>query len=221
MRKALTAMFDGSDPRNMEEQLADLAAYTGGQVPGLNPIITIPVNWAMYRAGHNPYDYFRNRPILTNDEWLAGGGSAIKGMLKWTAGQLGIKNFVNWNPNADTTLQMAISMIPPLNSVLKISDYGHREKANQIEDAMARDRAKLRLLLPGHVYKIYREYTGLRSVRRDARTYPQQERYMELSFWYRNVFAPRFEIMMEFDADKKPAKIKAMAQEIGELTDKD
>lgn len=62
----------------------------GGQVPGINPMLTTSAMWWKYLVdGKNPYDSFRGRELLSKDVFEAGGAPAIQELLRQTWNNLG------------------------------------------------------------------------------------------------------------------------------------
>jgi len=179
------------------EQFTSLVKYGGGQVPGLNPLLDIPHKWQLYLAGENPMDYYYGRPILTNDEHLRGGWDATVGMLKWTADQSGIRSFVRFNTQADTTLEGAIERTPIVNSLISISDYGYRQQQERPGERRQRQRARLRRTLPEAVRTNLSEYWQVVAVPAEDRTTEQWTKYYRLNTWYHSAYRPTWEAMLE------------------------
>ena len=69
--------------------------YAGGQLPGLNPLISVGMAWRDFATGEQPRDKFG--PIVSNDRMLEGGG--LEEMAKYTANQLGAGIVVRFSPN--------------------------------------------------------------------------------------------------------------------------
>lgn len=212
--KVLVGALSSDDELLTWRKWTDLLSYAGGQLPGLNPFLTIPSGWATYMSGQNPMDYFRNSPILANDEWLAGGWTGARGMLSWTAQELGVQNFIKYDPNADSTLEFTLSAVPVANSLFMVSDYGYREKQRRVDEALDRDKARLRLMLSDNVRKDLRDYRRLAQIAKEQRTPQQMDRYLHLSVWYRTVFSPTFEQMLDYHEAGKNARVKQLAREL-------
>jgi len=166
-------------------QLGDVFAGISSQVPGTNTLIELGQNWTTFLAGRNPRDNFRNRYILSDDQWLAGGWDAAKPMFGWTLEQTGITNFFNYDSKADTLTEMSISATPILNRFIKISDRGVYQSQAKAEEADKRDMAKVRLSLPDQVNGLRTEYNYLKT-RGENRSERETMRYFELGQWYRS-----------------------------------
>ncbi|XHR29915.1 MAG: hypothetical protein ACFUZC_05040 [Chthoniobacteraceae bacterium] len=189
-------------------------AFGAGQTPGIHPLISFAKNWTDYLSGQNPMDGFRNRPILSNDQWLAGGWDGMKGMIGWTWQQAGLGNFVSYNPNADTSTEFVMGAAPLLNRVLKVSDYGYREQQklqNQVDSTKS---AEMRLAMPDNVKQLSNEYNALKSVKLMQRTDEQQSRYLQLAAWYNRIYRPTEEMILRSQEDKMPTR--ELFKEIGE-----
>jgi hypothetical protein len=165
-------------------QLGDVFSGISSQVPGANPMVELSQNWTTFMAGRNPRDNFRNRYILSDDQWLAGGWDAAKPMLGWTLEQTGITNFFSYDPDADTLTETAISSTPILNRFIKITDRGVYQNQAQTQEADKRDLAKVRLALPDQVNGLRTEYNYLKT-RGDNRSERETMRYYDLGQWHR------------------------------------
>jgi hypothetical protein len=67
-----------------------LTSFWGGQVPSMNSLLQVAYMWASYEIfGHNPYDTFRGRTMLSDTEYAAGGWHARQRLIKHTWNSLG------------------------------------------------------------------------------------------------------------------------------------
>ncbi|RMH30562.1 MAG: hypothetical protein D6692_01745 [Planctomycetota bacterium] len=171
-----------------------LLGFAGGQVPGINPAIDIPLKWGEYLAGRNPVDSFRGNHVLTNTEYLAGGWAAMGKMLRWTYNQTGVQNWVRWDPEAKTVMEMTVSALPGVNRLIGVTDRGVRELIDAQKEGEAAGRAKIRVRLPKEVQSLYGEYQFLRSAGK-FRSELQEQRWQQLRIWYNNVYSPLFEAL--------------------------
>ena len=166
-------------------QIGDVFAGISSQVPGTNTLVEVAQNWSTFLAGRNPRDSFRNRNILSDDQWLAGGWEATKPMLGWTLGASGITNFFNYDIEADNLTELSISATPVLNRLIKISDRGVYQNQAKVEEADKRDMANVRLSLPDQVNGLRTEYNYLKG-RGENRSERESLRYYDLGQWYRS-----------------------------------
>lgn len=180
----MTVAGEGSKPG-----AANVLNFGADQLPGLNPFGELVLGWTDYLEGENPKDSFRGRGVLTNAEWLAGGWPAMQGMLGWSAEQVGLTNFVRWDPTAATTKEMALSAVPGINRFLQTTDAGYRERQAQLQQDDARARARLRLALPKNVQELLTEYYYLRGIKADLRTIEQTHRLLELQSWQSRIYS--------------------------------
>jgi hypothetical protein len=196
-------------------QLGEVFGGISSQVPGQNTLIEVGQNWTTFLAGRNPRDDFRNRNILSEDQWLAGGWEATKPMLGWTLGATGITNFFNYDTEADTLTEMTISATPVLNKFLKISDRGVYQNDLKLNQADERDMAKVRLSLPDFVNGLRTEYNYLKT-RSEQRSEREEFRYQELGMWnraYRNAM-DEVETSMELgNRSSAQSAIRSLVQE--------
>jgi len=213
--KVLSASIRSAKGDPTAPQLGDVFAGISSQVPGQNTLIEVGQNWTTFLAGRNPRDDFRNRNILSEDQWLAGGWEATKPMLGWTLGATGITNFFNYDTEADTLTEMTISATPVLNKFLKISDRGVYQNDLKLNQADERDMAKVRLSLPDFVNGLRTEYNYLKT-RSKQRSEREDFRYQELGMWnraYRNAM-DEVETSMELgNRSSAQSAIRSLVQE--------
>jgi hypothetical protein len=213
--KVLSASIRSAKGDPTAPQLGDVFAGISSQVPGQNTLIEVGQNWTTFLAGRNPRDNFRNRNILSEDQWLAGGWEATKPMLGWTLGATGITNFFNYDTEADTLTEMTISATPVLNKFLKISDRGVYQNDLKLNQADERDMAKVRLSLPDFVNGLRTEYNYLKT-RSEQRSEREEFRYQELGMWnraYRNAM-DEVETSMELgNRSSAQSAIRSLVQE--------
>lgn len=183
----------GEPSRPAMNDLAELMAYGGGQLPGVNPIVGIGAKWKEYMEGLNPWDSFRGRHVLSNAEYLAGGWESLKPMLGMTFDQSGLGNFYRYNPEAETVTEAVIANAPVIQRLVKISDRGYAESQERALDAEKSADARLRLKMPENVQKLAGEFSHLRSLGTKGRTPQQQVRYDQLKAWNRVVYTPAYE----------------------------
>ncbi len=183
--------------------LAGNLGIVDADVPGLNPLLKIGGGWKTYLSGENPFDSFRDRHVLSEDEHLAGGMEANKTMLAWTLGQMGTQSFFRYNPRSETTTEIAIDNTPLVNGFLKVTDYGYRQQQEAAQLADKMPKAEERLALPSDVRKIRQEFTYLQSLSK-FRTPEQTQRYLLLKGWDQAVYQRGMEdILNSDDATRK------------------
>lgn len=190
-------------------QLGDVFGGISSQVPGANTLVELGTGWTTFLAGRNPRDEFRNRNILSEDQWLAGGWDATKPMLGWTLGVTGITNFFNYDPEADTFTELAISSTPMVNKFLKITDRGVYQNQTQLKQADERDMAKVRLSLPKFVDGLRTEYNYLKT-RGNLRSERENDRYLQLGAWYRTYRQTMDEIETGMELGQRPSSRAAL-----------
>lgn len=169
-----------------------LAGYSGGQLPGINPALGIASKWVDYSNGNNPYDSFRGRHVLSNNEWLAGGWSSFKPMLGMTFNDAGLGNFYRYNPEADTTLEMTLGNAPILQRLVKVSDRGFAEQQRATITRGQAEDARLKMELGRISAELAQEHNFLRSLSKQ-RTPAQEARYGQLREWNRRIYTPTME----------------------------
>lgn len=124
----------------------DLAAFTGGQLPSLSPMLEMLTTWGEFLTGGNPRDNFRNQEILTKDEAAAGGMEAIEPMIRWTINQSGMVHMDIRDRLRDETLfEKVLAFTPIINRFIRVSDYGKSEKLHDVVAAQAKEEAQARI----------------------------------------------------------------------------
>jgi hypothetical protein len=118
-------------------------------MPGLTNTIALPITWAMYFAGFNPRDNYRNEPIIYEDEFSAGGKYALTQMLKhtWNETLGGILGRMSMRENnKQTSLIQKISLhTPVINAFFDVTDYGVYEEATKLGEAAEKEASITRL----------------------------------------------------------------------------
>lgn len=143
-QRPLSAVVDAAIASAMQEgQPADWgAAFTtaGRELPGANPIWGLAADWKTYWFGGNPYDDFRGRAVLTDDEQKARPETAIPGLKAmgrhtWnsTVGSLaGRIPDPAQSGDSPLTVPKGILRLPVVGQMLgrwiKISNAGYRER---------------------------------------------------------------------------------------------
>jgi len=147
--KGLNLPKNGVHPKDF----AQILSYTGGQLPSITPVIDAVFSVSQFLAGQNPYDFFRGRNVLKDDEFKAGGKYALIPYLKWQFQQLGGGTFMRFEIHEQTPTEKSLLQIglnaPLVSNVvgrfIKVSDYGSTEKAREITDIIESERAANRI----------------------------------------------------------------------------
>ena len=125
-------MLNFMKERNLNS-LQDVLAIGAGQMPNMTPVITILQGWGQYLTGKNPYDAFRGRTLIDDTTFQAGGTAGLKKMVQWTANTFGLSQFTTYDPSRNDTVETAVQILPGINRILKISDYGLTEKSKEVQ----------------------------------------------------------------------------------------
>lgn len=141
-----------SEPEKLAqlETYTDLVSYAGGQVPSVTPVATAGFNLMQFVAGENPYDFFRQRPVLTDDQQEAGGMERVKPFLTYMFQQLGgnvfVKLYTNETVPKNPSLSEKIASLPVVGNIagrfIKASNYGEVEKVREISDEVRSEKAR-------------------------------------------------------------------------------
>jgi hypothetical protein len=184
--------------------LSDLINFSGGMVPGLNPVLTLANTWTQYASGLNPRDRLRGNPILTNNQFQVGGWESLKGMFAYTWDQVGGGNFVRYDPNAQTWQEHTFGSLPILSRAVKITDTGLRERQRNAEAALDARNARIRVAMPDTVNRLLAEYYRINAIRSENRTPDQAQRLFKLAAWYQDIWMPQYRAMQELPPDFWP-----------------
>lgn len=133
-------MRANSNNRPLMQDVTDIFSFMGGQLPSMSPVVDVTRATGQFLGGQNPYDYFRGRNVLTDQEYEAGGMYAMKPFAIWALNQLGAGVFFKsyntmQSPESKTWVQKVVEA-PVLSNVVgrfvKVSDYGEYEKNKAI-----------------------------------------------------------------------------------------
>lgn len=148
--KSLKGLF-GDDMQ--KEDLTNLLAFTGGQVPSLSPILDSMRVVGQFLVGQNPQDFFRGRNIIPEEAFEAGGEHALKPLALWLFQNLGGGVFWTYyvteqSPGTESWRQKALRL-PVISNIVgrwvKISDYGQKEISRRIKGEESQKAATQRL----------------------------------------------------------------------------
>ena len=174
--------------------VGQIMAVPQGELPSLNPFLSLPAKWATYTAGMNPIDEHRGRSILTDDELKAGGWPAAKKMLIHSLDKMGVSNFLRYDEKSNTVSEFAVSSTAPINRFLKITDAGESERARDEVAGEEKAIAQVRVDLSEDVRAATREYAWLQKLA-ERRTPQQTLRYAVLKQWNGQIYRPQIEAM--------------------------
>jgi len=135
------------------DQLQQIFAFGAGQMPQLTPALAIGTGWIQYLSGQNPYEPFRGGNVLTDTEYKAGGGSALKKMVEWTANEFGLTSFFTYTKDSKSTFESIIQLTPVINRLLRVSDSGVSQDLRQIRKSIEQEQAQITLLKRGEFKK--------------------------------------------------------------------
>jgi len=137
------------------ETAVQLLKYGGGQLPTLNPLITIGSDAFAYMSGRNPYDAYRGRPKIDETVFRAQNAETLKAVAGNMWNDLGGTLIYRFKGDSDiavkTELEQVLGM-PIIDDIvgrfIKVSDRGNteylRELANDEEKTRARTVLRLR-----------------------------------------------------------------------------
>jgi hypothetical protein len=171
------------NPEHPQALPTELFAYGEGVLPSPSPVLEIASAWTQYAGGRNPYDPFRQRPIIGQKEFDAGGTAAAAEMFNWTLNQAGVLNLAKYDRNANTTTEAVVGAAPVLNRALKISDQGRREQQMNSERLDTQAKARLRVQYNEATQSLLAKHAWLQQLGPEKRTPVQEQLYHELHDW--------------------------------------
>ncbi len=150
------------------QDVGDILSFTGGQLPSLTPAISAIFGAAQYAAGQNPYDFFRNRPVIPEKEFNAGMTHSLKPFINWELQQIGLgtiwRGYVSQQAPETKTWVQKIGETPILANIwgrwVKVSDYGTIEKNRRIIKNVKRENDKRLLNERNLLDDAVKEYRG-------------------------------------------------------------
>jgi len=177
---------------------AQLLEYGAGQLPSINPAISTTVQVVQFLTGHNPYDYFRQRTVVPETEFAAGGWAATREFLKHLANQNGFSLVYRFRyataTEAATELEEVLDM-PGLGNTLgrfiKVSDYGTVQDLNEIAEMESKRRAReilrvreiIRREMEGKPLRPEEEETLVQEAAYAKRRRKREEAYSQGGYW--------------------------------------
>jgi hypothetical protein len=130
--------------------LTQVLSYTGGQLPSVTPVIEGTVNTMQFLAGQNPYDFFRGRPVLSDEEMAAGGTVAGKKFAAFLFEQMGggifLKLYTNEPFPKEKSPGEAVFQLPVAGNVInrwvKISNVGQYQRDREVINELRQEEAR-------------------------------------------------------------------------------
>lgn len=144
------AMRINNNDRDVLRDVQEIFSIGAGQFPSLSPTIGTGLAIAQFAFGQNPYDFFRNRNVIPDDAFKAGGTYALKPFATWLFEQMGgsviMKTYVTEQMPSSKSWQQKVLELPILSNVagrwIKVSDYGQYEKTKAIEMGIEQRKAQ-------------------------------------------------------------------------------
>ena len=159
------------------EDIANIASFSAGQLPNVSPVITTGFSTVQFLAGQNPYDFFRNRNVLSEQEFKAGGTDAAKPFAGWLFQQLGGGVFVKFytgeqTPKEKSTAEKIVGL-PIISNIVgrfvRVSDVGVRETLREEIKPIEKEQAKRQLqetrLVNDYVARFQKEGGGDQAIK--------------------------------------------------------
>lgn len=147
----IMSMF--KNEQSFVKDLADVASYTGGQLPSPSPLFDVVSSAFQFASGKNPYDAFRGREVLSEEVFKAGGLPATKAYLGWLFQQVGGGVFYRFyhepsKPREEGVVEKTVNL-PVVGNVIgrffRVSDYGQTERLREVIGMAQQEEARERL----------------------------------------------------------------------------
>lgn len=148
-------MLNLTEGKTLEEGLKGMFAYGVSHItPSLSPAITAASTTMQFLQGQNPYDTFRGREIIPDDEFKAGGIYALVPFLKYQFQSVGGSilfgaSVLENSPKGNTSVLENVINAPIVSNVLRrlvrVSNYGQSELNRAAAKEEARKQAIQRI----------------------------------------------------------------------------
>lgn len=213
-----------SDEQQAKSILPLLTGFAGGQLPGVNPAVSLADGWRQYLSGQNPIDNFRNQPLMSDWKFRAGGWTSTQPMLAWSLEQTGATNLVRWDSKAETMMETVLSATPVLNRAVKITDQGFRDRDRNLQELQAKNAAQIRAAVGDDVNRLLAEHarlSALNALGEDHLTPVQRDRYESLQMWYGKIWKEaREDMASDKDRAQWPRLVKDLREESAAFLEK-
>lgn len=151
------------------KSIQQVLSYTGGQLPSVTPSIELLISTSQFLSGRNPYDFFRGRSVLTEDEFKARDFRTLKKFLGWEFQQLGggiiWKFYAGEQRPREQSVGQFILKLPIISNVIgrfiKISNYGQVEQFRTEIGEVQKEEARVRLDERAAINDAIRQYMEL------------------------------------------------------------
>lgn len=122
--------------------LAKVFEFGAGQFPGFSPVGALTLDWLDYAGGNNPYSRFRQKNVIDQTVFAAGGTPALIEMFKHTANSLGINAILKFEQYEDMgdrgSIEKAVEFPLLVNNLIgrfiKVSDTGVSDKIRSMAE---------------------------------------------------------------------------------------
>lgn len=168
--------------------------------PHMNPWITSAGVWADYLHGQNPWDSYRQRNIVPEQEWKAGGWYAGKPIIQWQLNQLGILSTLAHaaigKPGEQETLSETILGSVP-GGFVQESNRGILEQEELAAALDDQEKTRFRLGVPAEVREAVRERYRLDLIKSHDTDPTDAHRRAVYTAWYDRVYLPLMRAMQQ------------------------
>lgn len=224
MRKLYEAGVEGEDI-NPTELFQGGWSETAGT---FSPPVDMAMRWGEYGMGHQPYDSYFHRPIVSDTEMRAGGWEAHRKMLAWTFKKFGAVEDLTkpltapllgeaMQEGQSTTLESQLQSIPYASGLLKITDRGHKE--DLFERARETDLAtdKVSVMVDKGSSRLAAEHHAMSRLK-EKLTEEEQAHYGRVHWWYQSVYLPYRKFMRDELQLGQKERATAIADDLKQLT---
>jgi len=144
------------------KSVMDVLSFGAGQLPNLSPSFIGLGVLISYFSGNNPYDFYRDRPIIPEKEFKAGFHRSFPILLDWLVKNQGLAIVLpSYSPKNPTALEKFLSL-PVISNIIgrwiKVSDQGLREKLSKSEKLIEQKKAERYLEIRDRIDDYVKEY---------------------------------------------------------------
>jgi hypothetical protein len=144
------------------KSVMDILSFGAGQLPNLSPSFIGLGALISYLSGNNPYDFYRDRPIIPEKEFKAGFSRSFPILLDWLIKSQGLNVMLpSYNPKNPTALEKFLSL-PVISNIagrwIKVSNQGLTENLSKSEQSIEQKKAERYLEIRDRIDNYVKEY---------------------------------------------------------------
>lgn len=155
--------FATPNDQDFVRDLFDLIDYGGGQLPNVTPGWVGIGKVMEFLSGRNPYDSFRGRNIIPDDEFKAGFKYSFPIFMDWLMKNQGLGIVVpSYTPKGEVSELEKVLNAPVLSNIvgrwIKVTNYGQAEINRRIIENIGKEEAETRIEERRKIDEAIKEY---------------------------------------------------------------